>query len=883
MKLLDKFRSQPEWQSADPAVRLSAIRDLPDDASTDDLLAEIGRQDPDPQVRREAVARLLDLDALLSIAEAESDDTVRSEALAVVRELVVESTDESTATKGLAGIRDERDLVTVARAASLVSIARAALGRLTTARAMGTVARRATHAEVGAEALSWLVERGESDELVAVAAKAEKKAALQAFDRLAGFLADSGDVDRTRDVLTQLSRQARDKAVQRRARSAIEQLGGGGVTEAGVAPATGHDGLCRDVERLAAEETDLEHGRAALDRFVTRWSELAAPDDEALASRFAAARTAAEARLEALEQSIAEARRQTEERHAAVSARVELCERVLALPGDADDDTLAGIRATWDALPPAAADGDAGVEAQLVEITRRFEQAVAAHPERRERHGGIVTALDEAEKLLAGLEQQLDPPAAADGATAEAEGGTTPPARVPRAWAKVTRGWRPLVERIEKDADAAQRAILAQLRERHASLEPRWQRVVQEAQATRAKTEETNLRRLEQKVAKIESVSASDKLTLVEAERQLRGVRRLLSQPGPVPGEARDALSKKLKQLQTTLAGRLRELKEFADWQRWANLGIQEQLCRRMEALTMLADDEAGNAQLAAGFRDIMAEWRKASDVPKAQGDALWERFKKAHDAVHPRVEQQLGVEAGQREANQATLEKLVEEAETLSTSSDWLNTVRRITELQAEWKAVGAGPSTRAARAVDTVPRGVQRVLRSPEGRPRRAQEGLGQESRAQAGAVRAGRGAGHGGGPQGRDSRGPEGPDRVEVGRPRSTDQVRHDLAAVPHGLRRCLRAGPGGRARRAGRPRRGARGDLHRSGGALHARGPGATRPGGGRRGRGRDRGHARCRDDRGTRDRDDRAGRGLDRGAGRIGRDRIDRRGCGDGVP
>ena len=62
----------------------------------------------------------------------------------------------------------------------------------------------------------------------------------------------------------------------------------------------------------------------------------------------------------------------------------------------------------------------------------------------------------------------------------------------------------------------------------------------------------------------------------------------------------------------------MRELRDFSDWQRWANLGVQEDLCRQMEALAELSDEAA----LSHRFRDIMARWRQAADVPKDQGSA---------------------------------------------------------------------------------------------------------------------------------------------------------------------------------------------------------------------------------------------------------------------
>ena len=67
MKLLERLRAQPAWQSDDPAVRVGAVRDLPEDAR--DVLLAIARGDPDSGVRRAAVERMPDLATLVAFRQ----------------------------------------------------------------------------------------------------------------------------------------------------------------------------------------------------------------------------------------------------------------------------------------------------------------------------------------------------------------------------------------------------------------------------------------------------------------------------------------------------------------------------------------------------------------------------------------------------------------------------------------------------------------------------------------------------------------------------------------------------------------------------------------------------------------------------------------------
>jgi Domain of Unknown Function (DUF349) len=146
----------------------------------------------------------------------------------------------------------------------------------------------------------------------------------------------------------------------------------------------------------------------------------------------------------------------------------------------------------------------------------------------------------------------------------------------------------------------------------------------------------------------------------------------------------------RLKAVQAALTPKVQELRDVADWQRWANVGIQEQLCEKMEALKALENPE----DIARHVRDLQAQWRQAADVPRAQGEALWRRFKTAHDEVWARCEAHFAEQAGVRAENLAKKVALCERAEALSTSTNWIQTADEIKKLQAEWKTIG--PVTR-------------------------------------------------------------------------------------------------------------------------------------------------------------------------------------------
>ena len=604
MSLLNKFRAQPQWQSDDPLVRVAAVRDLSKEDGSQELLLDIARQDADPLVRLEAISWIDDLDALVSVVRADDDVSVRTFALEILRDLVVEAEDEAVGARGLQELSGDRDLVVVAESARLTTVSRAALARLDDQRAIGAVARRAAVSEVAKEALARLEDL---QELEAVATKtADKAVGVMAFERLT-----EGEVGR--DLLEQLSKRAKQKAVQRRARAALRALDTGQVSEdveVDTLPTsvTAHDhvGLCEELEALIGEE-DLDRGRETLDRLLQRWSELDVAPDETVSIRFSEARTAAETRLADLDVALV-ARRREEERQSAALAATQ--QRVL--------------------------------DERLLEM----------------------------DQLLSEMERLVETDAAIGGSG---------------EWTEVSGRWRGLLAAVGETHSEQLTTRLA----RHSAVEQTRKTRESAVRSDREKAEQDNLQRLKHLVSTIKGLVSSEKLQLAEAERQMRSLRRAVDSPGPLPRRDRDTIIHDLERVHRRLRGRVRELRDFADWQRWANLGIQDSLCRQMNGLRELSDD----AELAERFQEIMTRWRNAADVPKEKGAELWQRFKTVHDAVAPRVEKYREAQAAVREENLVRQKALVEEAERLSSSTDWLKTVQRMTELQAEWKAVGQGP----------------------------------------------------------------------------------------------------------------------------------------------------------------------------------------------
>ena len=109
---------------------------------------------------------------------------------------------------------------------------------------------------------------------------------------------------------------------------------------------------------------------------------------------------------------------------------------------------------------------------------------------------------------------------------------------------------------------------------------------VQEAQEADRHARRGALVNLRQLLERVEALAAKDDLPSKAAERALRDVRGALGHVPPLPSKQDyDEVTRRLKAAQAVLTPKLQALREIEGWQRWANVGIQEQLCEKMEAL----------------------------------------------------------------------------------------------------------------------------------------------------------------------------------------------------------------------------------------------------------------------------------------------------------
>jgi hypothetical protein len=651
MGILEKLRPQPRWKHPDPAVRAASIFELgPDDADT---IRALAREDVEARVRRAAVARLDDIEVLLDVARTDPDEDVRLEAVRGLAGLAAESDAGRAveAVRALVALGRTKEVVVAARVHADPAVRRVVVDLVRDQKALGAISR---HAPDGRTRLGALTRVTDPDEIVNVALKSEHTdAAVAALERISAP-----------EALSLVAHSARNKVAARRARTRLRdqedalRSSGGDAAPIGAGDRARMTALLGRVEALVATP-DPDAASAMLAEVRLAWAELQADVElhDAATRRF-------EAASEAAREAIAERRREREAEaaHALAVAqeqsdRIAIVDAIEGLDGPEARDRFAELKVRWDGLPALPLE-------YAPALNRRFQDACRVF-EDRDRRRVLAGAASARLAALADEAEQL----AASG---------QPPREILARWRGLRRDADMLREHAAANPQAAER-----LERAVSTLEDLEQR----EHEARIKREQENLRKLELLCRQIEAAAADESLTLRAADRALREAREAIEQRVPLPSKRdRQDIQARLEQCRRALVPRVQELRDADDWQRWANLQVQEELCRAMEGLAGEEDLEAASRRMRA----LQARWKQVARAPRAQGEAMWRRFKAAQEKVHERTAVHVAAQEEQRATNLARKQALTLRAEALADSRDWIRTAREIQALQAEWKTIG-------------------------------------------------------------------------------------------------------------------------------------------------------------------------------------------------
>jgi hypothetical protein len=617
-------------------------------------LRALAREDADTRVRRAAVTRLDDLDVLADIARTDPDEEVRGEAIRGLAGLAAEADDVSAATdavRHLLAVGRVKEVVVVARASTSAAVREAIVDLLEDQKALGSLSR---HAADNSTRLRALARVTDDEEVLNVALKAEHTdVAVAALERINGA-----------EPLGAISQRARNKVAARRARTKLRELEEPPhAPQVDVASMNAADRQ-RGIELLHRAEAlvtipDPDAAAAKLSDVRLAWAEFQADVvvDAAVEQQFESASDAVREAIAERQQELAAERERAEAVAREQADRVSICSEIEGLAGEHAMDRIAELKVRWDGLPPMPSEYAAS-------LTRRFQDACRAFEDRERRRMLAHAAVGRLETLATELEQLIASP--------------QPLEEIVARWRGLRRDADVLREHVAANPDAG-----ARLEQAVATLEQK----EQEHQQHRTRLEQDNLKRLHQIARQVETLAAGEQMSLKAGDRALRDIKTAIDDRAPLPSKKdRQELQARFEAARATLGPRVQELRDADEWQRWANLQVQEELCKEMEALK----NEENLDTASRKMRELQARWKQVALAPRAQGEAMWRRFKTAQDEVFTRTSAHLTAQNEERTGNLTAKQALCERAEALADSTDWVRTAAEIQGLQAEWKKIG-------------------------------------------------------------------------------------------------------------------------------------------------------------------------------------------------
>lgn len=151
------------------------------------------------------------------------------------------------------------------------------------------------------------------------------------------------------------------------------------------------------------------------------------------------------------------------------------------------------------------------------------------------------------------------------------------------------------------------------------------------------------------------------------------------------------ALTRRLDELGPVIANQ-REARKAAKAQRSAEArGEKEKLAIEAERIAGGRDWKNGANRL----RELLEQWKQLPRIDKAADDELWKRFSSARSAYTKARKAHFAEQDEKREGARVIKERLVKEAEALSSSTDWGPTSGRYRDLMRDWKAAGPAPKS--------------------------------------------------------------------------------------------------------------------------------------------------------------------------------------------
>ena len=199
--------------------------------------------------------------------------------------------------------------------------------------------------------------------------------------------------------------------------------------------------------------------------------------------------------------------------------------------------------------------------------------------------------------------------------------------------------------------------------------------------------------------AKEEFCQAAEKLSdnknVLEAFKELQKLHEQWKEYGPVAKEFRDQIWDRFKAATAVINKKYQAYFEDLKAQHAENLEAKKELCEKVEAIANKEDIKSSNEwnSLSKEIADIQKEWRTIGFATKKENQNIYDRFRAACDKFFERKRLFYTDFKDSMNANLDKKTALIEQAESIKTSTEWRKTTDQFINLQKQWKEIGAVP----------------------------------------------------------------------------------------------------------------------------------------------------------------------------------------------
>ncbi len=181
---------------------------------------------------------------------------------------------------------------------------------------------------------------------------------------------------------------------------------------------------------------------------------------------------------------------------------------------------------------------------------------------------------------------------------------------------------------------------------------------------------------------------------IISAFRQLQDLHQQYREIGPVAKDLRESIWTRFKAASTIINKKHQQYFEDIRVKQEENLTKKIALCEQVEAINTEERQSAADWEKASkSIIDIQGEWKQIGFAPQKENVKIFERFRLANDEFFSKKSAFFSALKEQYAANIEKKQKLIEQAKSLATSTDWKKTGDKFISLQKEWKKVGAVP----------------------------------------------------------------------------------------------------------------------------------------------------------------------------------------------